>query len=94
MSSSLWREPLSGTIRQDTKVVGAICLPEEDLQEFIEQFNNCYGPMRLHIDPPTYVPLAPPMLIPVGAEHRRPLVVPGSSARPARTDLLQNDRLN
>ncbi len=43
MSSSYEREPLTGLIRQDNRIVGSICLPEEDPQEFIDDFNNCYG---------------------------------------------------
>ncbi len=49
--SSYEREPMTGHIRQDNRIVGSICLPEEDQQEFIDQFNNCYGPMRMHIEP-------------------------------------------
>ena len=53
MSSSPWRGELSGTIRQDEKVIGSICLPEEHVQEFIDEFNHCYGPLRLpHRSPP------------------------------------------
>jgi hypothetical protein len=63
-------------IRQDKKIVGAICLPEEDVQDFIEQFNHCYGPLRMHIEPPQFVPLTAPALFPVGAGLRRPLRVP------------------
>ncbi len=76
MSSSPSREPLSGLIRRDAKVVGAICLPEEDLLEFIQQFNHCYGPLRLHIDAPRVErPLAGP-IAPVGAGLRHPLRPP------------------
>jgi hypothetical protein len=82
MSSSISREPLAGTIRQNQRIVGAICLPEEDLQEFIEQFNNCYGPMQLHIDPPAFMPLTSPALFPVGATHRRPPGVPQPRVNP------------
>jgi hypothetical protein len=72
MSSSPSREPLSGVIRQDSKVIGAICLPDENPQEFIEQFNHCYGPMRMKIDPPAYLELIPTALLPVGAAVRDP----------------------
>ncbi|MFO1062566.1 MAG: hypothetical protein U0892_01660 [Pirellulales bacterium] len=48
--SSFQREPLTGVIRQENRIVGAICLPEEEPQEFIDQFNNCYGPLRLRIE--------------------------------------------
>ncbi len=73
--SSYEREPMTGVIRQDNRVVGSICLPEEDQQEFIDQFNNCYGPLRLHIEP---LPVAPGKPIPVrpvrpvGAVYKRP----------------------
>jgi hypothetical protein len=65
--SSPNREPLSGTIRQDKKVVGAICLPEADVQDFINQFNRCYGPMGLHIDMPSHLPVKPVVVVPIGA---------------------------
>ena len=74
MSSSPSREPLSGTIRQDQKVVGAICLPEEDVQDFIEQFNRCYGPMGMHIDMPSHLQPRPGVLLPVGASARSPIL--------------------
>ncbi len=54
MSSSPNRAPLPGVIRQNEKVVGAVCLPEKDLLEFIEEFNNCYGPLSMHIDAPAF----------------------------------------
>ncbi len=80
MSSSPGREPLSGTIRQDAKIVGAICLPEEDVQDFIEQFNHCYGPIGMRIDAPLHLsPLpSPGILLPVGAGMRNPLRPPSS----------------
>lgn len=91
MSSSLWREPLSGTIRQDSKVIGAICLPETELQEFIDQFNHCYGPMRMHIEPPAFIPqpAVPAPLIPVGSTHRRPFRVPQPGFKPLPFDKSQ-----
>ena len=74
MSSSFEREPLTGLIRQDNRVVGSICLPEEDPQEFIDEFNNCYGPLRLHIEP-MQLPITKPVHVrpvrPVGAVYRR-----------------------
>lgn len=76
MSSSPGREPLSGTIRQDAKIVGAICLPEEDVQVFIEQFNHCYGPLGMRIEPPKDLPTPPGVLLPVGAGVRVPLRPP------------------
>lgn len=81
MSSSISREPLSGLIRQDAKVIGAICLPEEDPQEFIEQFNHCYGPMRMKIEPPASVPKRTTPLLPVGAKLRNPFRIPDLPGR-------------
>ncbi len=51
MSSSFFREPMTGVIRQGNQIVGAICLPEEDCADFIEAFNACYGSMRMRIEP-------------------------------------------
>lgn len=48
MSSGSDREPLCGIIVQANKVVGSICIPE-DAAEFIEEFNNCYGPLRMQV---------------------------------------------
>ena len=69
MSSSPQREPLSGLIRQDDRVVGAICLPEFDVDEFIDEFNRCYGPVRLHIDQPEFKSKTEARLFPVGARR-------------------------
>ncbi|HBE67988.1 MAG TPA: hypothetical protein DDW52_07545 [Planctomycetaceae bacterium] len=69
MSSSIDREPLDGVIQQDKRIVGPICLPEEDTQEFIEQFNHCYGPLRLQISGPALLP-TPNRIAPVGASRR------------------------
>ncbi|MGN6543868.1 MAG: hypothetical protein ACTHK7_02380 [Aureliella sp.] len=71
MSSSYQREPMTGLIRQDNRFVGTICLPEEDQQEFIDQFNNCYGPLRLHIEPmpPGRKAVATRPVRPVGAKN-------------------------
>ena len=70
MSSSYQREPMTGLIRQDNRCVGTICLPEEDRQDFIDQFNNCYGPLRLHIEAmpePGEKPVPARPIRPVGA---------------------------
>jgi len=69
MSSSHSRQPLNGVIRQGCKVVGGICLPNKDVGLFIDQFNHCYGPMRLKIDEPsgTQRPSSLETLVPVGA---------------------------
>ena len=69
MTSSTDREPLTGIIHQQERVVGAICLPEENLLDFINEFNHCYGPLHLHIEPPRQV--QDKTVYPVGA--RRPL---------------------
>ena len=69
--SSPQRSPLSGVIRQDKKIVGAICLPDDDLRDFIEQFNHCYGPLRLHIESTDYLPPSPTRMIPVGSTYRQ-----------------------
>ena len=79
MSSSSNREPLTGVIRQDASVVGAICLPDAELQEFIEQFNHCYGSIGMRIEiPPGAAPTitGPTHRLPVGAAHRQPLKPP------------------
>lgn len=46
MSSGSDRDPLCGVIVQRGKVVGAISIPELS-DHFVEEFNNCYGPIRL-----------------------------------------------
>jgi hypothetical protein len=46
MSSNSFRDPLCGIIVQGDRVVGSICIPK-DGGEFIEEFNNCYGPLRM-----------------------------------------------
>lgn len=75
MSSSFWREPLTAIIRQENVVVGAICLPEEDIADFIEEFNYCYFSMRLWIEPleSDIVPklTATTGIRPIGAGYRR-----------------------
>ena len=86
MSSSLSREPLTGVIRQDAKVVGAICLPEEAEQDFIEQFNHCYGPLRLHIESAGLPEASPTMIVPVGAALRCPLRPPAYPSKAPNRD--------
>jgi hypothetical protein len=62
------RNAPEGQIRQDKKIVGSICLPEVDAEDFIDQFNNCYGPLRLHIAPPPIrLTPGPKPIAPVGA---------------------------
>lgn len=73
MSSSPSRDPLEGIIRQDEKIVGNIALPEADMLEFIEQFNSCYGPLRMHIDAPAIGAFRRASCYPVGAARRRNL---------------------
>lgn len=81
MSSSYDREPLTGLIRQGRQIVGSICLPEEEAQEFIAHFNHCYGPLSLRIEAnlPYPKPVAP--IMPVGADYRSPLKPPPHSGR-------------
>ncbi len=82
MSSSPSREPLTGLIRQDANVVGAVCLPDEELQEFIEQFNHCYGSIGMRIEAPAGSPqiiAGPTRVLPVGATFRQPLKPPRSA---------------
>jgi hypothetical protein len=67
MSSSFDREPLAGVIRHNEKIVGAICLPDDDVQEFIADFNRCYGPLCLHIEAPELQTDKDLPLLPVGA---------------------------
>lgn len=89
MSSSPQREPLSGILRQGKKIVGGVCLPEHDIQSFIDQFNHCYGPMGLKIDQPAFVngPPGSRHLIPVGAGHYNPFKDrSGSNANPVKSD--------
>ncbi len=79
MSSSFSREPLTGVIRQDAIIVGAVCLPDEELQDFIEQFNHCYGSIGMRIEiPPGAAPIitGPTHVVPVGATFRQPLKPP------------------
>lgn len=67
--SSPGRDPLNGILREGQKVIGGISLPDADVFSFIEQFNNCYGPLKLNIDPPGGLdrPDVPQSLMPVGA---------------------------
>jgi hypothetical protein len=78
MSSSYAREPLSGLIRQGREIVGSICLPDEDPQEFIDHFNHCYGPLSLRIEANLALPKPPTPVLPVGAAYRSPLRPPTS----------------
>ncbi|MCR9294315.1 MAG: hypothetical protein NXI32_16475 [bacterium] len=85
MSSSLNRDPLPGIIRQKEKVVGAVCLPEEDVLEFIAEFNRCYGPLSMHIEPPQDASSSKQAIVPVGAQlrsasHSTPLPPPPSAS--------------
>jgi hypothetical protein len=81
MSSSSSREPLTGIIRQDANVVGAVCLPDEELQEFIEQFNHCYGSIGMRIEAPAGAPVImnSDRILPVGATFRQSLKPPKSN---------------
>lgn len=52
LSSSFDRDPLDGVITQNNRVVGGVCLPSPMDDRFIEQFNDCYGPIRMQIRKP------------------------------------------
>ena len=73
MSSNSDRDSLEGLIKQDQKIVGAICLPEEDAGAFIEEFNLCYGPINLQIAAPDFVVMPEHPLLPVGATKPKPV---------------------
>jgi hypothetical protein len=51
MSSGSDRERVSGVIRQGTKVVGCVSLPDAS-EIFIKEFNHCYGQLRLEVENP------------------------------------------
>ncbi|MCA9192627.1 MAG: hypothetical protein KDB03_12720 [Planctomycetales bacterium] len=71
MSSSIAREPLTGIVKQNQRVVGAICLPEEHVGEFIDQFNHCYGPLGMRVEVPGVVldHLGQRLVVPVGGSR-------------------------
>jgi hypothetical protein len=50
MSSGSQRDPMTGVIRQGTKVVGAILVPDAS-DAFVREFNHCYGQLRMSIVP-------------------------------------------
>jgi hypothetical protein len=50
-SSGSERERPEGIIRQGSRIVGAICIPDPS-EAFIDQFNNCYGPLRMQCSKP------------------------------------------
>lgn len=82
MTSSYQRDPLGATIRQDRVVVGAICLPEDETQDFIDEFNHCYGPLNLQIEAPVHLPHPSRPLLPVGARKMRYSGTPLAGSRP------------
>ena len=91
MSSSFDREPLGALLRHGTKVVGSICLPEEDIQDVIEQVNHCYGPIMLKIEPPGFLSFPSNAMLPVGADTRPRVPLPKpfkieDSTRPTGSD--------
>jgi hypothetical protein len=51
MSSGSERDRPCGILRQGTKVVGSICMPEAS-EVFIQEFNHCYGQLRLEVSNP------------------------------------------
>jgi hypothetical protein len=85
--SSPAREPLTGIIRQDRKIVGGICLPEENLGDFIDQFNHCYGPLKMRIEMPVGLDRtgSDVPLLPVGAGMFNPF------RRQSSTTSLENE---
>jgi hypothetical protein len=56
MSSGSDRECVKGVIRQGRKIVGAVSLPNAT-DVFIEQFNHCYGQLRLEVQNPVQPPI-------------------------------------
>lgn len=71
-SSQNQREPLDGLLVQDQQVVGGIYLSNTP-EVFVEQFNQCYGPMRLQVTPLAEDPVAPPIPPGPGRKMRLPL---------------------
>jgi len=59
MSSGSQRDPMNGVIRQGTKMVGAIHVPDAS-EAFVREFNHCYGQLRMSIVPNEQPTLAPP----------------------------------
>ncbi len=49
-SSGSERDRPCGMIMQGNRVVGAVCIPDGTDDQFIEQFNNCYGPLRMQCE--------------------------------------------
>ena len=49
MSSGSERDRPAGVIRQGSKVVGTICIPEAS-DVFIKEFNPCYGQLRMEVE--------------------------------------------
>jgi hypothetical protein len=49
MSSGSDRDRPAGVIRQGSKVVGSICMPEAS-EVFIKEFNHCYGQLRMEVE--------------------------------------------
>jgi hypothetical protein len=48
MSSGSQRERPNGLLRQGSKVVGSVAMPELS-EVFIKEFNHCYGQLRLEV---------------------------------------------
>jgi hypothetical protein len=51
MSSGSERERPNGILRQGTKIVGCVAMPELS-EVFIQEFNHCYGQLRLEVSEP------------------------------------------
>lgn len=55
VSSGSERDRPCGVLRQGTRVVGCICMPEAS-DIFIKEFNHCYGQLRLEVSAPVPSP--------------------------------------
>lgn len=51
MSSGSYRDRPHGLLRQGSKVVGSVAIPESS-EVFIKEFNHCYGQLRLEVSQP------------------------------------------
>jgi hypothetical protein len=59
MSSGSERERPAGLLKQGNKVVGCVIIPDAS-EVFIQEFNHCYGQLRLEVsEPETPAPDSP-----------------------------------
>ena len=54
MSSISDRPPLNGIVKQGLKSVGSVVIPgmdgnSDEVDAFVEQFNDCYGPLKMRV---------------------------------------------